>query len=149
MLARRYRPCPPVCPLILLHEALLVAVEQVRALAPYRLRNEEALAVLPVREGGRVELHIAEVLDLRTEIICKLDTVAGGDSGVGGVVVHPADTAGGENHCVRAVIVMHLTAGDVVMLDNVREEDTVLLFQPAQHRVVHHGDVFQLLHLLD
>ena len=45
--------------LILMHKTFLVAVEQICALASYRLGYKEALTVFVVGKGCGVELHIA------------------------------------------------------------------------------------------
>ena len=134
--------------LVLLHEALLVAVQQVRALAADSLGNKEALTVLAVGERRRVELHVAQVLYLSAEVVRELNSIAGGDRGVRGVVVDSADTAGRQDNRVSAVVLVLLLSRLVVVGEDVREEHSVLLLQTAEHRPVDYGHVFKLLHLL-
>ena len=54
---------------IALHEALTVAVEQIRALSADSLGDEETLAGMAVVEGCGVELDIAEVLYFCAHIV--------------------------------------------------------------------------------
>ena len=83
---------------VVVHEALLVAVEQVSALATDSLGNKEALTGSPVVESSRVELNIAEVLDLSAHFVGECDAVAGSDSGICGELINSADTAGSKYH---------------------------------------------------
>ena len=134
---------------VLLHEALLVTVQQICALAADRLGNQEALAVLAVCERRRVELHITEVLYLSAQVVRQLDSVAGGDSGIRREIINSADTAGRQDYCVSAVILVLLPARLVVVRQYVREEHSVLLLQSAEYRPVDNGNILEFLHLLD
>ena len=125
-----------------------MAVQQVRAFAADSLGNEEALTVLAVGERRRVELHVAQVLYLSTEVVRELNSIASGDRGVRGVVVDSADTAGRQDNRVSAVVLVLLLSRLVVVGEDVREEHSVLLLQAAEHRPVDYGHVFKLLHLL-
>ena len=78
---------------IVMHEALLVAVKEVCALATYSLGNKEALTGSTVVECGRMELDVAEILYLSAHFISESDTVACSDSRVCGELINTSDTA--------------------------------------------------------
>ena len=63
------------------HEALLVAVEQVGALASQRLGDQESRATIVVERGG-MELHELHVGDLGARTPRSCDAVAGRDGGL-------------------------------------------------------------------
>lgn len=82
------------------HEAGAVGVDQVGALAAYRL-GDQGLLALRVRaqeQHGRVELDEFEVGDLRARAQGEGHAVAGGDGRVGGGGEDLAHAAGGEDH---------------------------------------------------
>lgn len=82
------------------HEARTGRVDEVGALAPYRLRHQGLLALRPgaEEEDRGVELDELEVGDLRAGPQCERHTVAGGDRRVGGGREDLAHAAGGEDH---------------------------------------------------
>lgn len=87
------------------HEAHAVRVDQVGALAAYRLRHQWLLAlrVRAEEQHGRVELHEFEVGDLGARAQCEGHAVARRDRGIGGRGEDLAHAAGGEDHggCVH------------------------------------------------
>ena len=82
------------------HEADAVGVDEVGALAAYRLGDQRllALGVRAEEEHRRVELHELQVGDLRAGAQRERDAVAGGDRRVGGRGEDLAHAAGGEDH---------------------------------------------------
>ena len=82
------------------HEADAVGVDQVGALAAYRLGDQRllALGVRAEEQHGRVELHELQVGDLGAGAQGERHAVAGGDGRVGGRGEDLAHAAGGEDH---------------------------------------------------
>ena len=78
---------------VALHEALAVAVEQPAALAAHGFGDQDAQA----GQAGRVELVKLHVLQRKSLAEDDADAVAGQGVRVGGGLVHPARTAGGEH----------------------------------------------------
>src|SRR3712207_7038556 len=79
---------------VLLHEALAVTVEQVRALAAGALGDEEAV----LDEARRVVLDHLHVHERRADPVGLGDAVAGDDQAVGGRLEALAAAAVGEDH---------------------------------------------------
>ena len=129
---------------VVLHEALLVAVEEVCALAAYSLGDEEAFAGSAVVEGCRVELHVAEVLYLRAHFVCECDTVAGSDRGIGRELVNSADTACCEYH--------EVAVGSEVGIVLLFKESGVAgrgLFHAAHDSILHYSHVRESFHMVE
>src|SRR3712207_2409412 len=78
---------------VLLHEALAVAVEQVRALAAGALGDEEPV----LDEARRVVLHHLHVHQRRAHAVRLADAVAGADEAVRRRLPGLAGAAGGED----------------------------------------------------
>ena len=93
---------------VLLHEALAVAVEQVRALAAGALGDEEAV----LDERRRVVLDHLHVHQRRADAVRLADAVAGADEAVGRRLPRLAGAAGGEDD-VLGLEDLHLAGADV------------------------------------
>ena len=78
---------------VALHEALTLAVEQPAALAAHRLGDQDAQP----GQTGRVELVKLHVLQRKSLAEHDAQPVTGQGVGVGGGLVHPARSAGGEH----------------------------------------------------
>ena len=126
---------------VVVREALALAVEQHRALASDSLADEEALAVLRGGKGGGVELDAREVLDLRAEHIGKGDAVARGDRGVGRVLVDPADAARREDAVVAAEVAA------LAVPEHAQIEAAERFVHRVEQGVVEDLDVGQRLHI--
>ena len=87
-----------------MHKTFLVAVEQICALASYRLGYKEALTVFVVGKGCGVELHIAQMLNISAHIISKLYAVTGSDRRVCGIIVNSSYTACCKNGVLCGII---------------------------------------------
>ncbi len=98
-----------------LHEPLALVVEQVRALAARRLRQQDAQA----HDAGGVELVELHVLQRHARPIRQRDAVAGQRVGVGGDAEHAPEAAGGQQHGGRAEDVQ-LAVGQPVRHDALR-----------------------------
>lgn len=125
---------------VVVHEAFLMAVEQISALTADGFGNKEALTGSAVIERSRVELHIAEVLDLSAQFKGESDAVAGSDSGVGSELVHSADTAGSHYHEVAV-------SGGIVIVQILQQSRVAggSLFHTAHDGVFHYLHIWELL----
>ena len=127
---------------IAVHEALPVAVEQIRPLAAHGFADQKLLAVLRM-EGGGMELDPGQILYERAELPREAHAVAGGRPGIGGIAIDPPDAAGGQQHEGR--IDREHAAADV----HQRAEAPARHFLQGQdRRVFNEGDVFAPPNLL-
>ena len=128
---------------IVVHEALLVAVQQVSSLAADSLGNEEALSGSAVVEGCGVELNIAQVLYLCAHFVGKGYAVACCDGGVSCELVYTSDTACCHYHEVAVAGLI----GVISQLEQCGVACLCLLYA-AHHGVLHDSDVAELLYIL-
>ena len=116
------------------HEALPVAVHQVRALAAQGL-GEQGARLARHEQGGGVELHVLAVDDPGVGPVGRGQAVAGGRGGVAGVQVEVAQAAGGQ-HGALGQAHAHLAVGlqqvGAVHLDGIVD-------RPGVAAVVRHG----------
>ncbi len=124
-------------------KALAVTVQQHRALAAHGFADEKALAVLVRRKGGGMELHARQVADLGAQHVGKGNAVAGGDRGVGGVLIDPADAAGRQN-AVAAAEIQRLAVVQDAQIKAVQR-----FVHGIEQRVFENIDVGQLLDRFD
>ena len=123
------------------HEAFLVAVQQICPLAADSLRDQETLSGVVVVECCGVKLDQMQVPNLRTVFIGKCNAVAGSDLGIGGEPVDPSDAAGSQYHKVATV---H-SAG--AALHHIDGKAGVGLLHARHHGVFQNGHIGQGLYL--
>ena len=128
---------------IAVHKAFFVAVQQICALTPDSLRDQEALSGVVVVESGGMELDQMQVPDLCAVLIGKRNAVAGCDLGVGGELVDPSDAAGRQHHKVAAV------NGAGTALHHIHRETGLRFLHSHHHSVFQNGHIGQRLYLFN
>ncbi len=127
---------------VLLHEALAVGVQQVRALAPRALGDQEALA----GQRRRVVLDHLHVHQRRPDAVGLCDPVAGADQRVGGRLPDLPVATRGEDHGLGAEV-GHRSVPDV-SADRADAVAVVIHREAGREVLLVAGDVLGVLHEL-